>query len=77
MIPVPFGYYKKIMFDEITDVQYKKLLRKEYFFCLKIKEKLLNKAEKLYNKQKQTNFVPKTNCNFSLFEKTMAEWIKF
>lgn len=74
MIPVPDGTYEKIEFAELSDLKYKDLFEKEYAFCLKIKEKVLKKVEKIYRKQKETGIVRKANCNFSLLEKAMKNW---
>lgn len=41
MIPVPLGYYKKIMFDEIAHLQYKKNFKKRISFLLKNKRKTI------------------------------------
>lgn len=74
MIPIPEGYYTKIDFKKLTDYKYKDLLKKEYKFCLTRKEKILSKAEKLYNEQKTTKIINKNNCNFDKLEKAMGNW---
>ncbi len=74
MIPVPKGCYKNIVFDELDDERYKDLFKKEYSFCLSIKKKLINKAEKLYKKQKDTGIVRNTHCDFTKLEQAMKQW---
>ena len=44
MIPVPDDAYKRIVFDELRDERYQDLFKKEYAFCLTIKDKILKKA---------------------------------
>ena len=74
MIPVPDGCYKKIIFDELGDARYKDLFEKEYDFCLSIKNKILEKAKKIRQKQKETEIVRDKNCNFLQLENAMLEW---
>lgn len=74
MIPVPAGCYERIEFNELDDSRYKDLFEKEYAFCLNIKTKILNKVEKIYQKQKETGTVRWANCNFSELEKAMLNW---
>ncbi len=74
MIPVPDGEYHKIIFKSIEDKKYTDLLKKEYKFCLKIKDKVLKTTEKLYRKQKETGNVEWANCNFTLLESAMNNW---
>ncbi len=74
MIPVPNGAYEKLVFNKLKDMSYKELLKKEYQFCLSIKEKVMNKVQKIYKKQKETGIVRKANCNFLKLEKAMSKW---
>ena len=74
MIPVPQGCFERIEFDELQDKRYKDLFEKEYAFCLKIKNKVLKKVEKIYCRQKTTGIVRKSNCNFLELEKAMINW---
>lgn len=74
MIPVPDGTYERIIFAELSDSRYRDLFRKEYAFCLKIKDKVLKKVEKIYKEQKETKIVKRANCNFSLLEEAMKNW---
>ncbi|HHK1273304.1 TPA: type III toxin-antitoxin system ToxN/AbiQ family toxin, partial [Streptococcus pyogenes] len=46
----------------------------EYAFCLSIKEKVLNKVQKIYNNQKETGIVRRANCNFEKLEDAMSKW---
>ena len=75
MVPVPSGYFEKINFNELEDIRYQDLFRKEYAFCLKIKENILKKVIKIYENQKETGIVRKANCNFILLEDAMKKWI--
>ena len=74
MIPVPIGCYERVEFDELEDLRYKDLFEKEYAFCLSIKAKVLKKAEKIHQKQKETGIIRRANCNFSELEKAMLNW---
>lgn len=76
MIPVPKSLYNKVEFSTILDKKYKLLFQKEYEFCLNIKEKILEKAVKLYEEQKFTGIVRKMNCNFSKLEQMMLRYKK-
>lgn len=75
MIPIPEGSYNRIIFGELQDERYKDLFEKEYAFCLKIKNKILSKVEKVYKRQKETKIVRKAYCNFSCCEAALREWI--
>lgn len=76
MIPVPSDAYERIAFDELSDERYQDLFKKEYAFCLTIKDKILIKAEKIYRHQKETQTVRRTYCDFSCCENAMREWMK-
>lgn len=76
MIPVPSDAYERIAFDELSDERYQDLFKKEYAFCLTIKDKILIKAEKIYKHQKETQNVRRTYCDFSRCENAMREWMK-
>ena len=69
------SYSPKINFNELEDIRYQDLFRKEYAFCLKIKENVLKKVIKIYENQKETGIVRKANCNFILLEDAMKKWI--
>lgn len=74
MIPVPDGEFEYIDFDKLEDKRYKDLFEKEYAFCLRIKRKILNKAEELYDSQQKSKVIRKMCCNFSKLEKALNEW---
>lgn len=74
MIPVPESSYQKINFNELDDIRYRNLLRKEYAFCLRIKSKIINKVDKVYAKQKKDGVIRPAYCNFDLCEKALKEW---
>lgn len=76
MIPVPSDSYSKIIFSELEDERYKDLFEKEYAFCLKVKGKILSKAEKIHKQQKETKITRQAYCNFSRCESALDEWIK-
>lgn len=76
MIPVPKGAYSKIEFNRIKDKKYLYLLKREFNFCLKIKEKILHKTESLYQKQKESGRRQKTHCDFSKCETAMKAYEK-
>ena len=50
------------------------LMYKEYLFCRRIKNEILTKADKTYNKQIQTGKVLKYHCNYKLLEKTAKNY---
>ena len=79
MIPVKAGVYRRVELnvqvnDDITAVKYKSLLNKEYSFCLKIIDKLIAKASKLYERQMATGKATKFCCDFKLLEKACHEF---
>lgn len=76
MIPVPDDAYKRIIFDELDDKKYQDLFKKEYAFCLTIKDKILARADKIYKHQKETKIVRRTYCNFSCCENALKEWLE-
>lgn len=73
MIPFVDGVYNRINInrdDNDTDdiKKYKDLLNKEYSFCLKVINEVINKANKLYSKQMDTGKVAKFCCDFRALE---------
>ena len=74
MIPVHENAYQKVDFNKIEDLKYRDLFRKEYAFCLKIQDKILKRAEKIYDKQKKSGIVRHAYCNFALCEKALEDW---
>ena len=72
MIPVCDGVITRVNFnpdpsDDAALRKYKELLNKEYGFCIKIKDMLLVKASKLYERQIRTGKV-KFCCDFKKLE---------
>ena len=53
MVPVPSGYFEKINFNELEDIRYQDLFRKEYAFCVKDKGKYSKKSHKKFTKIKR------------------------
>lgn len=74
MIPIVDGLYSRVNLnsdnsdtDEMK--KYKDLLNKEYVFILKIIDEILDKADKLYDKQMKYGKVVKFCCDFKTLEK--------
>lgn len=76
MIPVPNDAYERIIFEELDDERYQDLFKKEYAFCLSVKDKILARADKIYRYQKETKIVRHTYCNFSYCENAMKQWLQ-
>ncbi|MBQ3826276.1 MAG: type III toxin-antitoxin system ToxN/AbiQ family toxin [Spirochaetaceae bacterium] len=79
MIPVKDGLYKKVNLnsekgDSVQIRNYKNLLNKEYSFCLKIIDTIIQKATKLYDKQMKTGRIIPFCCNFKLLEAKCEEY---
>ena len=73
MIPIVEGVYSRVNInispsDSLDVKNYKHLLNKEYIFCLKIINDVLNRATKLYERQLQTNKISKFCCDFRALE---------
>lgn len=68
MIPVKAGLYERIIFNEVYDERYADLLEKEYRFCQKIQDGILQKAKRLYEDQKRTGVVRPMCCSFARLE---------
>ncbi len=68
MIPVPDGMYQKVLFDDLENMPYRDLCRKEYKFLKPLRNDILSKAEKIYNTQKISGKVFPFYCNYSLLE---------
>lgn len=80
MIPVIEGTYKRVNINADQDdteemKKYKDLLNKEYAFCLKIIDEIVEKADKIYDKQMKTGKVIKFCCDFRALEE-VAEQMK-
>ncbi len=79
MIPVKEGLYKLIDLninkeDNLGQVQRKKLLIKEFRFCLKIKDQVLQKANKIYRLQVTTGKVHPFYCNYKKLEQICKDY---
>lgn len=79
MIPVKEGLYRMIDFStfDITNEEQRKrkaLLEKEYRFCLKIKEDVLRKANKIYNDQIEKEKVYQFHCNYKKLEEVCRNY---
>lgn len=68
MIPVKPELIERIDFDTITDKRYVDLLEKEYRFCQKNQNGILEKAKRLYEDQKRTGYVRPMCCDYSRLE---------
>lgn len=73
MIPVVDGVFSRVNINpdenDSEDIKkYKDLLNKEYSFCLKIINHVIEKANKLYDKQMKTGKVIKFCCDFKILE---------
>ena len=73
MIPIKEGTYSiinlnKTSTDTLEEIKYKDLLNKEYSFCLKNIDSIMNKASKLYINKMSTGKVKKFCCDFRKLE---------
>lgn len=79
MLPIKDGLYTKVDLtaspDDTVDTRnYKNLMNKEFAFCVKILPQIIQKANKLYIKQKETGVVIKFCCDFRLLEEKCSEY---
>ena len=74
MIPVPEDEFEYVDFHKLDDRRYRDLFEKEYAFCLKIKTKILTKAEKIYNEQMINKKAGRMCCDFLKLEQALKEW---
>ena len=79
MIPIKEELYIKVdLIHTETDSEeirnYKNLMNKEFSFCLKIMNLIIQKANKLYEKQMTTGKVVKFCCDFKLLEEKCREY---
>lgn len=75
MIPEPEGCYEKIDFN-LLEKDYAVLMKKEYRFCLGIKEKLIKKVDKIYNRQKNLGIIDLAYCSFILLEDATCQYLE-
>lgn len=76
MIPVNENVCSYINFQEIEDLEYRRLLEKEYAFLKSNKHTILNKATRLYKKQKETGIIDICCCNFEILEAAYNNYIQ-
>jgi protein AbiQ len=74
MIPIKDGYYSVVQLNPKAEdsekiSKYKALLNKEYSFCLKIIDEVIEKANKIYDKQIRTGNIAKFCCDFKKLER--------
>jgi len=79
MIPVKEGIYSIVDLvakqnDTTEERNYKNLLNKEFSFCLKILPSIIQKANKLYDKQIETGKIIKFCCDFKLIEEKCNQY---
>lgn len=74
-IPVPDGMYSFLEITDVTDMNYKNMLFKEYSFCLLKKVEILETASKTIKAIKSGKNV-KFACNLNLLEKEMNNFKK-
>ena len=79
MIPIKTGLYTEVQLnplksDSNAEKKYKVLLNIEYLFCLKIKDSIIQKASRLYEKQMKTGRVVPFCCDFKLHEEKCREY---
>ena len=61
--------------DSDDEKKYKHLLNKEYSFCVKIKDELVEKANKIYTKQIATGKVVRFGCDFRALESVCTSYV--
>ena len=81
MIPIRDDVYSIVdinvkAHDSEEEKSYKALLNKEYSFCIKIIDQLVEKANKIYDKQLKTGKVIRFGCDFSALEKACVSYQK-
>ena len=76
MIPIMESQLIYFDIDGIQDEKYKSILKDEFIYCNDNKERIINKAKKLYKlvtNYKQVHFV-KLSCDFKLLEQKCLEY---
>lgn len=73
MIPIRDDVYSIVNInihpsDSESEKKYKDLLNKEYSFCIKIITQLIEKANKIYDKQMSTGKILRFGCDFKVLE---------
>ncbi len=79
MIPIADGNYKKIIIQDIEDLQYKKLLENQLTWCNKNKELIIKKANILYKlitNSSKDNILKNRTCDFIKLEEASNNYNK-
>ena len=76
MIPVNNSVIKKIIFNDVEDEDYRNLLLKEYRFLGNYKKQILEKAQELYIKQKESGIVKSCYVTFDNLERAYNDKFK-
>lgn len=76
MIPVNNNVIQKIIFGDIEDINYKNLLSKEHRFLKDYRRQILEKADILYTKQKETGIIKNCYVTFDLLENAYNDRFK-
>lgn len=79
MFPVKEGVYRFAEFQvdnelSLEEVQRRILMQKEYRFCRKIKKQIVEKANRIYDKQMRTGKVLKFHCDYKKLEKACKDY---
>ena len=79
MIPVKDGLYTRVnLIHSNTDSEeirnYKNLMNKEFAFCLKLLNLMINKVNKIYEKQISSGKIVKYCCDFKLLEEKCKDY---
>ena len=79
MFPVKEGVYwfAELQVDNelsLEEVQRRILMQKEYRFCRKIKKQIVEKANRIYDKQMRTGKVLKFHCDYKKLEKACKDY---
>jgi protein AbiQ len=74
MIPVPSNCLEELIIANEEDLDYKLLLNKEYNFCMDNKDKIIEKANKIYKKviKNQNQKLTDNSCDFKLLEQAYS-----
>ncbi|MBQ4505048.1 MAG: type III toxin-antitoxin system ToxN/AbiQ family toxin, partial [Firmicutes bacterium] len=76
MIPVPSHCVTRLDFETIENKKYKNLIEKEYRFCKKNKEMIMEKAVRIYDlvvNMKKKNLID-NSCDFKLLEEAYKKY---
>lgn len=78
MIPVPDNCLEKLVIKDIKDEKYRLLLNKEYDFCIANEERIVRKANKIYNMvtNNRKQLLTDNSCDFRILEQGYREYIK-